>query len=118
MVTNLENTCNSLLQNIRTSGLNFNCQETPFSIYVTLRKSFVQPRTNTKSFPDFKPVVVQEHFTTDSQFSEVKVEHKKQAYDNVKNDLEDAIDELETKNKVIEDLEIVKIKQLRRKSLK
>ena len=113
MVTNLENTCNSLLQNIRTSGLNFNCQETPFSIYVTVRKSFVQPRTNTKSFPDFKPVVVQEHFTTDSKLSEVKVEHKnlKQAYDNVKNDLEDAIDELETKNKVIEDLEIVNANQ-------
>ena len=105
MATDLEKTCNFLLQNIRTSGLNFSFQETPFSMYVTLRKSFVQPRTNTNTFP--------EHFTTESKLSEAKEKHEKlllthenlkQAYNNVKNDLEDAIEEFETKTKTIEDL--------------
>ena len=45
--TTIESSCNSILQKIRTSGLNFSCQETPFSMYVTVRKSLTkQLRSN------------------------------------------------------------------------
>ena len=47
-VQTIESSCNSIVQKIRASGLNFSCQETPFSIYVTVRKSLTkQFRSNT-----------------------------------------------------------------------
>ena len=36
--------CDSVLNTVRTSGLNFSCQETPYSLYLTVRESFTQPR--------------------------------------------------------------------------
>ena len=44
VVSSIGDSCNSLLQHIRDSGLNFSCQETPFSIYITVRKSYTQYR--------------------------------------------------------------------------
>jgi hypothetical protein len=46
MSEDLKSTCkhNLLLKSIRDSGLNFVCQETPWSFYLTLRKSFLKTR--------------------------------------------------------------------------
>ena len=33
-------TCNTILSSLRTSGLNFIVQETPYSAYITIRKKF------------------------------------------------------------------------------
>ena len=38
----VQSSCDFLLQAVRNSGLNFSCQETPFSIFLTVRKSFVK----------------------------------------------------------------------------
>ena len=40
----IEKSCNSIIQNIRSSPLNFSLQETPFSIYITVRKSVVKTK--------------------------------------------------------------------------
>ena len=38
--TNMNDSCSKILNNIRNSALNYSCQETPYSIYVTIRKSW------------------------------------------------------------------------------
>ena len=50
MATYLENTCDFLVHKIRASGLNFSCQETPYSFYITLRKSFTKSRLSHPRF--------------------------------------------------------------------
>ena len=45
MVTfGINSTCNTLVDNIRASGLNLSCQETQYSLYITIRKSFTRYR--------------------------------------------------------------------------
>ena len=46
-VINIESSCNSIIQRIRSSGLNFSCQETPFSLYMTVRKSWAKKFSST-----------------------------------------------------------------------
>ena len=41
-VNDVQSSCDFLLYSVRNSGLNFTSQETPFSIFLTLRKSFVK----------------------------------------------------------------------------
>ena len=36
---NIETSCDLIMNSVRSSQLNFACQETPFSIYITIRKS-------------------------------------------------------------------------------
>ena len=36
----IENYCENILSSVRSSNLNYSCQETPFSIYLTIRKSW------------------------------------------------------------------------------
>ena len=42
MAAKAQESCNIILQNLRSSNLNFSAQETPFSIFVTIRKSFTK----------------------------------------------------------------------------
>ena len=109
MATNLETTCNFLLHTIRTSGLNFSCQETPFSIYVTLRKSFIQSRFTQTS----ESKSAHEHLSNESELTKVKDNFEKlfathknleEAYVKTKNDFEDAIEECQSNYKIIENL--------------
>ena len=37
---NISDSCSMVLNSIRCSDLNYSCQETPYSIYVTIRKSW------------------------------------------------------------------------------
>ena len=39
MATTIQETCGRILQTVRTSNLNYSCQETHYSIYLTVRKS-------------------------------------------------------------------------------
>ena len=43
---NIENKCNQILQSLKSSCLNYSAQVTPFSIYVTIRKSLVKQTIN------------------------------------------------------------------------
>ena len=40
MTTNINNSCSEVLDCIRNSNLNYSCQETPYSLYITVRKSW------------------------------------------------------------------------------
>ena len=40
MTINIQKSCSEILNSVRNSKLNFSCQETPFSIYLTVRKSW------------------------------------------------------------------------------
>ena len=112
MATNIESTCNFLLQNIRTCGLNYSCQETPYSIYVTLRKSSIKSRFS-QSFSSDVNSVQQQLFSTNSEPSKIqenydellkKYKNLEEAFENMKNDFAEAIEECDTKTKEIEDL--------------
>ena len=46
VVQNVKNSCDKVLTSVRDSSLNFSLQETPFSIYITIRKSFLRCRSD------------------------------------------------------------------------
>ena len=92
--------CDSLLQSIRDSGLHFSCQETPWSIYETLRKSFIQTQSSTVTnlsgdselkFPK-------------SEFEKLSNKNKelKKALDITNSSLEHKVRECEDKDEVID----------------
>ena len=60
MVTNFspQKSCEMRLENVKASQLNFSIQETPFSVYLTLRKSFSKKIQN----PRLKPQPATPHF--------------------------------------------------------
>ena len=87
----LQGSCNSILNTIRDSYLNYAVQETPFSIYITIRKSearFKAPRNNCDQ-------VKTEDVSSKSQ----------EVLNRLKNDYVTAITELEEKNEYITKLE-------------
>ena len=109
MASNLETTCNFLLHAIRTSGLNFSCQETPFSIYVTVRKSYIQSRFS--QTPEIK--AAQEHSSSEIELTKVKENfeelferHKRleESYLKTKNEYEDVIEGCQSNYITIENL--------------
>ena len=95
----LQNTCNSILNNIRNSCLNYAVQETPFSIYITLRKTEVKFKQNTSNFHSDCVQLKSEKASVDEV---TKIE---KAYNELKDDFVDALKELETKNEHIKRLE-------------
>ena len=64
VVNSIGSTCNSLLEHIRDSGHNLSCQETPFSLYITVRKSFSKIRSRNLSF-NTNDAPVQQHSDID-----------------------------------------------------
>ena len=103
----LQNQCNLILQNVRSCGLNYNCQETPFSIYITLRKSLVTYKS-TLAPPEVKPdpeLYSQSPDKCDFNHKYEKLAESynslQKAYDTLKDDFEDAVNECEHKNKII-----------------
>ena len=56
-VLSVKNSCDLIVNSVRDSFLNFSLQETPFSIYLTIRKSFARPKT----FPDSDPISTFSH---------------------------------------------------------
>ena len=69
--------CSSLLQHIRDSGLNFICQETPWSIYLTLRKSLVKSRTTQVSHSVTVNQEVKENLSAETELNLLKVQFQK-----------------------------------------
>ena len=105
--------CDSILQRIRSSGLHFCCQETPWSVYVTLRKSFIQSNMNQTSLSSSTAESTAANLPMTSEITHLKseLENLKHSYkelekasENVKNDLEEAIQDCDDKQKAIENL--------------
>ena len=114
MASNLAAYCDLLLQSIRASGLNYTSQETPYSIYVTLCKSF----TKTGSIQNQDSKLVPELCTRNQNHGLAKLKEEneillkdqknmEEAFDNLKNCYNDAIEENAQNKKVIENLEAV-----------
>ena len=106
-IDHLQNQCNLILQNVRSCGLNYTSQETPFSIYITLRKSLVTYKSSHAS-PEVKSdpeLYSQSPTKCDFNHNYEKLEKSynilQKAYDTLKDDFEDAVNECEHKNKII-----------------
>ena len=63
MVVSAQDHCNAILDHVRSSNLNFLSQETSYSVYLTIRKSFIKNQPSNHS-----PY----HGQTDSSFLENK----------------------------------------------
>ena len=107
MATDLEASTNFVLHNIRQSGLNYSCQETPYSIYVTLRKSFRKSRTAENQDLRF----LQELPCRKSEFELTKIRDEQdmilEAFDHLKHYYDDAIEENARSCEIIENFESV-----------
>ena len=89
--------CQVIINSIRSSCLNFSFQETPYSMYITVRKSFLQfPKSEAKVSPEvlFSPTirVVPEHHQDSLQ---VKITKLETAHQRLRQNFEDSVLELE-----------------------
>ena len=100
--------CEPIFSAVRNSKLNFNLQETPFSFYLSIRKSYTKNQTPEVQSSNSVPLLANSELERD--FESVKVENKDlkaqlQSLEQVKADLVLDIDEeisncLETKAKL------------------
>ena len=65
MVVSAQDRCNTVLDHVRSSNLNFLSQETSYSVYLTIRKSFVKNSPNCYPSNPYRD-------QTDSSFTEPK----------------------------------------------
>ena len=49
--TNIQESCDQIIHSVRTANLNFAYQETPFSIYITVRKTVTKLQQGQQSLP-------------------------------------------------------------------
>ena len=99
---NLKLSYESVLNSVRSSSLNFTCQETPYSFYITLRKSFTKSWNQNQphqSHPPFQTLHVDQKLQQDYRILQ-------QSYNRIKDDLEDSIFENESNHKLIDDLRV------------
>ena len=110
MSVNIEAKCDFLLNKIRNSGLNFSCQETPYSLFVTLRKSLIKPRL---SQHDLHHQQHGHNQVSELEPDDIKAKYEKlllkqqnleEAFSRVQNDLDNAIEEATSDDKVIKNL--------------
>ena len=92
MITSMKSSCDLVLNSVRSSNLNYMCQETPFSIFLTIRKSYLKT---------FNPAV---QITTMTS-SDTKLELMEKAFERLKCDHEEVIAENESHLKTIITLE-------------
>ena len=83
----LKKSCDKIIGAVRSSGLNFSYQETPFSMYFTIRKSIVKIKNSQEEHETFP----------DNENSEAELEALKSDYYKLKLDYEDAIKDAEAK---------------------
>ena len=101
MEPNAQKACNTILQQTRSSNLNFTFQETPYSVFLTIRKSFSKRRTfnhfpriepdNSVPLEDLKSKFSSELFQADILALKLKNEHLEKANDDLKNDYNEEV---------------------------
>ena len=114
----IESSCNLILRNVRSSGLNFSAQETPFSLYLTIRKSQIiskyslQPQHQSPS-----AAITSVNQTRKSEADldsirkcydvlSVKHKHLEEAFDKVKGYYEEATNDCLEKDNLLEQFEL------------
>jgi exonuclease VII small subunit len=106
VVQNVKNSCDNVLTSVRDSSLNFSLQETPFSIYITIRKSFLRCRSDSL---DKNPSNYKEEQTSgksqelEDLITKLKSEEKSNLA--LKNNYEEAIEDSAKCYQRIQDLE-------------
>ena len=108
---NIKSSCDSIINNIRSSPLNYSLQETPFSLYLSIRKSIRKP--SGIFIPEFEnPELLENELEQETCKQEIerlssKCEALEKACEALKNNYEDAVNDSEKKYKYIIDLEAI-----------
>ena len=92
--TNISDSCANILNSIRSSALNYSFQETPYSMYVTIRKSWSKQNQSLQV-----PVPV-------AQVGQVDEDRKVAEIDSLKLELINVKADLEIRNNINNDLKI------------
>ena len=101
MSSKIHSSCNQILHTVRTSNLNYSCQETPFSLFLTIRKSPVKFYNQLLSPPQDCQVV----HSVPSNVSENLITAVTNENADLKNDLKNTEIELEASKEVTKTLE-------------
>ena len=96
----LLNSCQSILNQVRMSSLNYSLQETPFTLYLTIRKSFVRLRNQPEN--DQAETIIQ---SGDAIQSQSKLTLLETEYEKLKQVHKEALEESEAKTRHIVNLE-------------
>ena len=101
----IENSCNQILQSIKSSSLNYSAQVTPFSIYVTIRKSLVKKLIN--SPVDQAQTLFENQSEVCSETEALRSQCKvlETSNNSIKDALEQEVKDNEYKSNIIETLE-------------
>ena len=107
--SNIHNSCQAIINGIRLSRLNFSLQETPFSLYITIRKSYHTIK-NAQSSPSYQ--IPEESFVTNKQTApnedylqlQSRCKFLEQANENLKQLFDEAVNENEVSHTTISDL--------------
>ena len=102
MASNIQNSCDHIVKSVRDSFLNYSIQETPFSMYLTIRKSFSKSRHLRNS----DDVRISTFNSNDRQSEEIdalikKLKKTEDSNTDLKDKLEEAAIELEENHKKI-----------------
>ena len=100
--SHIQNTCHSVINSITSSNLNYSIQQTPYSIYLTIRKSLQKSRN---FFPVVEPKINSKKVISDQEVLASRVLVLEEANRHLKEQLEDEIDTNEAKNNTIFELE-------------
>ena len=77
-VFNVEKSCEIIVKTVRNSQLNYAVQETPYSLYLTIRKSFAKNSSSSNSNPSFSDIldseksVVEEKIVLEKEVEKLK----------------------------------------------
>ena len=102
MASNIQNSCDHIVKSVRDSFLNYSIQETPFSMYLTIRKSFSKSRQLLNS----DEVRISTSNSNDRQSEEIealrmKLKKTEDSNMDLKDKLEEAVIELEENHEKI-----------------
>ena len=77
MAEDIQNSCAKILSSVRNSNLNYSSQETPFSIYMTVRKSWnrksIESRLSDYSEPSSE-IVLRENLVLKAELADLKTQ--------------------------------------------
>ena len=101
----IENKCHEILQSLKSSSLNYSAQITPFSIYVTVRKSLVKQMMNHPSEEAQTVVDKNPDFSSEYEIMKSRCKFLETSNDDLKVSLEQEVIANEGKSELIKRLE-------------
>ena len=96
--------CEAIINCVRDSSLNFSLQETPYSMYITLRKSFVKSR-KAPNFLDLKSGLKINDYKNELEILRNQLIGAEKKNNSLKNSYEETLIDSEASYKKIEHLE-------------